>query len=57
LTLTYIGNEDRDIHAAHKLKIPIIAVTWGYNVRELLATEKPDYLIDKPEELLGILSR
>jgi phosphoglycolate phosphatase len=55
--MVYIGDEDRDIHAAHKLKIPVIAVSWGYNVRELLAAEKPDYLVDKPEELLGILAK
>ncbi|MGD8448999.1 MAG: HAD-IA family hydrolase [Desulfobacterales bacterium] len=55
--MLYIGDEDRDIHAARKLKIPIIAVSWGYNIKDLLAAKKPDYLVEQPEELLRILTK
>lgn len=51
-SIIYIGDEDRDIQAAKKLKIRVIAVTWGYNDKALLAKEKPDCLAEKPEEIL-----
>lgn len=53
--MMYVGDEDRDIQAARRLKIPVIAVSWGYNVRELLENESPDYLVDTPDQILGEL--
>ncbi|MBI4226600.1 HAD-IA family hydrolase [Candidatus Roizmanbacteria bacterium] len=53
----YIGDEVRDIEACKKAKIKIIAVTWGFNKKEILQKNNPDYLIDKPEELLKIIIR
>lgn len=50
--VVYIGDEDRDIIAAKRLKIKMIAVTWGYNNRGLLQKEGPDYLIDFPLQIL-----
>jgi phosphoglycolate phosphatase-like HAD superfamily hydrolase len=32
--------------------VAVAGVTWGFNARELLARHGPDYLIDRPEELL-----
>jgi phosphoglycolate phosphatase len=51
----YVGDEDRDIQAARKLHLPIISVSWGYNSPSLLAKAEPDYLIDKPRQILDIL--
>ncbi len=53
--MIYVGDEVRDIQAAHQAQIPIISVTWGANSRKLLSGYKPDYLIDKPEEITSIL--
>lgn len=50
----YVGDETRDIEAAKKLKITSIAVSWGFNKREILASQNPDYLIDRPSELINI---
>ncbi|MEA2113331.1 MAG: HAD-IA family hydrolase [Patescibacteria group bacterium] len=50
--MTYVGDEDRDIIAAKKAKIKIIAVTWGFNAEKLLKKEKPDYLVHTPKEIL-----
>ncbi|MFH0906947.1 MAG: HAD-IA family hydrolase [bacterium] len=50
--MIYIGDEDRDIIAAKKAKIKIIAVTWGFNSEELLKKEEPDYLVNTPKEIL-----
>ena len=52
----YIGDEDRDIQASRKLGIPIISVGWGYNTLSLLEKAEPDYLIEKPCQILDILS-
>ncbi len=54
-SMIYVGDEVRDIEAAHKSNISIIAVSWGYNNRDLLEKSKPLYLIDKPEDLIIIL--
>lgn len=52
----YIGDETRDIEAAKKNQIPIIAVTWGLQSKESLEKFYPDYLITHPEQLLDIIN-
>ncbi len=54
--IIYIGDEDRDIEAAKKLCIKIIAVSWGYNSKKLLKKYNPDYLVDNPKQILKILN-
>ena len=54
--LLYVGDEDRDIWAAKKFGIKIIAVSWGYNSKTLLTKEKPDFLIDQPQEIVLAMS-
>ena len=51
----YVGDEDRDIVAAKKAKIKTIAVTWGFNSKEKLSRENPDYLVDSPMQILKAL--
>ena len=51
----YVGDEVRDVAAARQAGVDIAAVTWGYNRRELLAVQEPDYLIDSPDELRTLL--
>ena len=53
----YVGDEDRDIVAAKKVKIKNIAVTWGFNSKEKLSRVKPDYLADSPMQILEIISQ
>ena len=53
--LLYIGDELRDVKASQKAGIPIAAVTWGFNSRESLAAEAPDYLIDRPSDFLRLI--
>lgn len=50
----YVGDEIRDIEAAHRSGIQMIAVSWGFNTKELLASKQPKYLIDKIEELKSL---
>lgn len=53
----YIGDEVRDIEATQKVGIPIIATTWGMNSPKGLKRYNPDFLIDKPAEILSILEK
>lgn len=52
----YVGDETRDIEAAKKTKIKVAAVTWGFISRKALEKYKPDFLLDKPEELIKIVA-
>ncbi len=53
----YVGDETRDIEAARKSNIKIIAVAWGFNSEKALKKMKPDAVIKKPEELIQALKR
>ena len=53
--IIYVGDETRDIEAAKKTGIQVIAVTWGFNSLEALAAHQPNYLLDKPSGLLTIV--
>lgn len=50
--IVYVGDETRDIEAAKKSKIKVIAVSWGFNSPNILAEYKPDFLIHHPQELV-----
>ncbi|MEH2334880.1 HAD-IA family hydrolase [Nostoc sp.] len=52
----YVGDETRDIEASRKANIQVIAVTWGFNSPEVLAKQNPDYLIQRPSELLEVMN-
>lgn len=47
----YIGDELRDVEAAHKIGLRIISVTWGFNGSTLLQNAKPDKFTAKPQDL------
>jgi phosphoglycolate phosphatase len=51
----YVGDEVRDINAARRSKIPVIAVTWGFNDLEILTQRQPDYLVNKPQDIIQLL--
>ncbi len=50
-----IGDEVRDIEAAHKAGIAAIAVSWGYAAPEALAGVVPDYVARTPSEVADFL--
>ncbi|MEG5033823.1 HAD-IA family hydrolase [Microcoleus sp. AT3-D2] len=52
----YVGDEIRDIEAARKTGIKVMAVAWGFNSQEALAAHNPDFLIERPQELIEIMS-
>jgi len=55
--VVYFGDEIRDVQAALKLNIKIVAVSWGFNTKKALKKYKPTYLIEKPTEILTLFSK
>ncbi len=51
----YVGDETRDVRAAHQVRMPIACVTWGVNSEALLREFAPEHIIADPQDLLGIL--
>jgi len=51
----YVCDEVRDIEAARKSGIKSIAVTWGYNTKDAMIQENPDFLANTPDELRDII--
>ncbi|MBV8885053.1 MAG: HAD-IA family hydrolase [Chroococcidiopsidaceae cyanobacterium CP_BM_RX_35] len=53
--VVYVGDETRDIEAAKKINIKVIAVGWGFNSKEVLANQNPDFLIHHPNQLIDTI--
>ncbi len=51
----YVGDEVRDIKAAKKAGIKICSVSYGFNSSELLELQKPDYLVNKSQDILKVI--
>lgn len=51
----YVGDETRDIESAKKSNVVAIAVTWGFNTKEALTKENPDFLIEQPQDLINVV--
>lgn len=54
-TVIYVGDETRDVEAAHKAGILAVSVSWGFSSREILAKQNPDHLIHQPNELVTLI--
>jgi phosphoglycolate phosphatase-like HAD superfamily hydrolase len=50
-----IGDALSDVKAGKKAGVITVAVTWGFQPREKLAEGNPDYIVDKPAEIPGII--
>lgn len=51
----YVGDSDVDRATAANAGMACVSVTWGFREEELLKSLEPEYLIHKPEELIGIV--
>jgi len=52
--LYYIGDTKGDVLEGQRAGVKTIAVSWGYHAREELEKVEPDFIVNKPEELLNI---
>ena len=50
----YIGDTTGDILEAREAGVRTVAVTWGWHSQEKLVAAHPDFLVDRPEDLLQI---
>lgn len=50
----YVGDSLVDIETARNAGVPCIACSWGFVEREKLEAAQPDFLADKPDEVLNI---
>jgi len=53
----YIGDEVRDIEACHTVGIDVIAVSWGFNQKELLEKFNPTVIVKHPNDIYKYLSK
>lgn len=53
--IIYVGDETRDIKAAHDNNLRAISVTWGFHFRNLLIRYNPDYVVDNAKDLLKLI--
>jgi HAD superfamily hydrolase (TIGR01549 family) len=53
----YIGDETRDIEAAKRSQVTAIAVSWGFNSAAALAAYHPDFLVQKPPEIIAAIEK
>ena len=52
-----VGDAVSDIRAARETSLKSIAVCWGHQSPSRLMTAIPDYLVNSPQELLGLLKK
>lgn len=52
-----VGDEIRDIAAAHKAGINSLAVTWGFHPHEMLEPAQPTAYADTPDEVVAIFEQ
>ena len=50
-----VGDEVRDIEAAHHVRIAAMAVSWGYGAASALSAAVPDYMVHSPAEAAAVL--
>ncbi len=50
----YIGDTTGDIKEGKQAGVQTVGVTWGWHSKELMVASQPDYLFDKPEDLLKL---
>lgn len=53
----YIGDETRDIDAAHDVGIEVVAVTWGYNSKDAIEKSNPTHVVNTADELVSLLKQ
>ncbi len=50
----YIGDTAGDIKEGRQAGVKTVGVTWGWHPKDLMAAAAPDYLFDRPEDLLRL---
>ena len=51
----FVGDSDVDVQTAKNAGLPCVGVAWGFRDSEVLKSEGADWIINSPEELIGIV--
>ncbi|MDE6293373.1 MAG: HAD family hydrolase [Clostridiales bacterium] len=51
----YVGDGETDMKTAASCGMPAVAVTWGFRDEKVLRAFDPEFIIDKPSQLLDVL--
>jgi len=51
----YVGDSETDIETAKNSGLDCVYCTWGFRGKDLLKTNKPRYVIDRPIDLLSVI--
>ncbi|MBD5559122.1 MAG: HAD-IIIA family hydrolase [Clostridia bacterium] len=52
----YVGDSEVDIETARNAGLEGIAVSWGFRDRPFLEAERPDHLVDTPDQLWELIA-
>jgi phosphoglycolate phosphatase len=52
-----VGDGLADIRVGRAAGCPVAAATWGYTARELLAAERPDFMLESSAEIVALATR
>lgn len=53
----YVGDEVRDVNACKKVGIKCISVSWGLHTKDTLIEAGADFLVNRPSEILKIITK
>lgn len=53
----YFGDTNTDMETGKAAGMTTVGVLWGFRAREELEACEPDYLIEKPEEIVSVLTK
>ena len=53
----YVGDSNVDMKTAKNAGLACVGVTWGYRSKEVLLSEGADYIIDEPNQLIGLIEK
>lgn len=56
-TTLFVGDSNVDIRTGKNAGLKSCGVLWGFRTRQELAAEGADYIIERPEELTGLVLR
>lgn len=51
----YVGDSNIDCDTAKNSNLKMVAVTWGFRKKEELEIESPEYIVDKPNEIIDLI--
>lgn len=53
--VVYVGDSEVDIETSRNAGVKCVAVTWGFRDKDVLESLSPEYIIDKPSQLMELI--